>query len=124
MVSNVKTIDVCVADGRPDTTIILATEYPLLGYTNYGCVVNPESPQEYEILVPVQNVPYVDEGSARGLPLEALYAILKDQLAIEIGTVGEGKKEALTASLGLLNASLDILLGINAVPEHVGEVNA
>ena len=124
MTTSVKAISVPVAEGRPCNAVVTAVDYSNAGHTVYGCTLNPQGALSRLLSVPVQNAPYALEGSAQGLPLEALYAILKDQLAIEIGTVGEVKKEALTSALGLLNASLDILLGVNAVPEQVGEVNA
>lgn len=124
MTVSVRNITVPVATGRSVGIEMQAADYPSKGQTMYAVDRHPGETYVRRLNILVQNVPYADGQPASGMPLEAFYAILKDQLEIEIGTVGEAKKEALTAALGLLNGSLDILLGVNAVPEQVGEVNA
>lgn len=124
MTTTVKHLDVPVAEGRTQTTDIAAVNYAEQGFTVYGCTLGKGGETVRLLSVPVQNAPYALEGSAQGLPLEALYAILKDQLQVERHTVSPAKAEMLDACIGLLDGSRDILLGVNAVPQPVGEIHA
>ena len=76
-------------------------------------------------VVPVQNVTYhLPHRPAEGIPLEAMYAMLKDQLLTELGTVSEQKAQTLRRAVQHLEASLIYLVDANSVPRIAGENDA